>query len=87
MRCARIRLTPMNMSPNADPWVVHVTLHRLIRRFGLRKVVVTLLVLILRQSQRRSRATREVESLSNHLRRDIGLPEQAPQPPYWSRFP
>jgi uncharacterized protein YjiS (DUF1127 family) len=54
-------------------------LARLVERHGARRVLVALMkALIARRRTRRATA-----QLSDHLRRDIGLPPQAPAPRHW----
>jgi hypothetical protein len=72
----------MNVIPLRDDPAPIETLERLVARYGLRRVLLALARLALRP---RPRAPRDYPgALSDHMRRDIGLP---PAPPPGPRLP
>lgn len=59
------------------------TLARLIDRHGARAVLTALDAALTVRGRVRRQARRDTAALSDHLRRDIGLPPHAPAPRHW----
>lgn len=59
------------------------TLARLFDRHGVRAVLTALVAALMARAKARRNARRDTAALSDHLRRDIGLPPHAPAPRHW----
>lgn len=68
-----------DIAPASGELTAEIALARLIERHGTGAILRALLRLLLRRRPRRLRS----EDLSDHLRRDIGLPERATPPSQW----